>query len=80
MARLRRQSGTEVVRALRRVGFEVMATRGSHAKLQRKTVGRTQTLTVPFHDELALGTLQAIYRQALKFVCERDLRPLFYTD
>jgi len=36
-------------------------------------------LTIPLHPSLAPGTLQAIYRQATRFIPEADLRPHFYT-
>lgn len=39
-----------------------------------------ESLTVPLHAELDRGTLQAIYRQASRFVPEKQLRPYFYTD
>jgi hypothetical protein len=32
------------------------------------------------HDELAIGTLQAIYRQAIQYDDEGALKPLFYTE
>jgi predicted RNA binding protein YcfA (HicA-like mRNA interferase family) len=80
MPKLRRQSGRDVATALRRLGFEIVATKGSHAKLQRQMGDVRQTLTIPLHDELAIGTLQAIYRQALRYVDEPTLKPLFYTD
>jgi predicted RNA binding protein YcfA (HicA-like mRNA interferase family) len=77
----RRLSSRELCQALGRFGFEVVATRGSHAKLRRATPdGLRQTLTVPTHRELAPGTLRAIFRQACRFVPEEDLRPLFFRD
>jgi predicted RNA binding protein YcfA (HicA-like mRNA interferase family) len=79
--RLRRLSAREVLAALRSLGFEVVATRGSHAKLRRvKPDGVAQTLTVPLHKELDLGTVRAIYRQATRFIPEDDLRPLFHGE
>jgi predicted RNA binding protein YcfA (HicA-like mRNA interferase family) len=58
--RLRRLSAREVLRALHGHGFEVVATRGSHAKLRRTAPdGYAQILTVPLHNELAPGTLRA---------------------
>jgi len=30
--------------------------------------------------EIDRGTLQAIYRQALRFIPDSELRPKFYTD
>jgi len=79
MARLKRLSARQILRILRALGFSVVSTRGSHAKLKRGIEGSpSQILTVPLHRELAPGTIQAIYRQALRFIPEQDLRPHFY--
>jgi predicted RNA binding protein YcfA (HicA-like mRNA interferase family) len=79
--KLRRLSGRDVVRALERAGFAVAVTRGSHAKLHRTAADAArQVLNVPLHKERAPGTLQAIYRQALRFVPESALRSSFYSD
>lgn len=72
-------SGADVIRALRTFGFEVVATRGSHAKLRRVLAGgERQTLTIPLRDSLATGTAHAIFRQACRYVSEADLRPFFF--
>ena len=79
--RLRRLSARDVLSILKRFGFEVVATRGSHAKLRRDIGGgEMQTLTVPLHKEPDLGTIRAIYRQAARFIPEGDLRSLFYSE
>lgn len=79
--RLRSLSSREVLHALRHFGFEVVAVRGSHARLQRlTTAGDTQTLTIPLHKTLARGTVRAIFRQASRYVPEDDLTPWFFTD
>jgi predicted RNA binding protein YcfA (HicA-like mRNA interferase family) len=79
--RLRRLSARELCQGLGRLGFEVVATRGSHAKLRRiASDGQRQTLTIPLHRELASGTLRAIFRQACRFAPEAELRPLFFRD
>jgi predicted RNA binding protein YcfA (HicA-like mRNA interferase family) len=79
MTRLKRLSARQILRILHGFGFSVESVRGSHAKLKRKTGGGPpQILTVPLHRELAPGTIQAIYRQALRFVPEADLRAHFY--
>src|SRR5262245_9302420 len=78
--RLKQLSGRDVAAAIARFGFQVVATRGSHCKLRRTLPsGERQTLTIPLHRSLATGTLQAIYRQALRFISEADLQPHFYT-
>jgi predicted RNA binding protein YcfA (HicA-like mRNA interferase family) len=79
--KLRRLSGADVVRILRPFGFDVIATRGSHAKLRRVLAGgQRETLTISLHDALAAGTTHAIFRQACRYVAEPDLRPFFFTD
>jgi len=79
--RLRRLSGDDVVAILGRFGFLVHAQRGSHVKLRRvSAAGTTQTLTVPRHRELDVATLQAIIRQASRFVPQDELRGAFHTD
>jgi len=79
--RLRRLSARDVLAALKTFGFEVVATRGSHAKLRRVTEDdQTQTLTLPLHKDLDLGAIRAIYRQAARFIPESELRTWFYVD
>lgn len=81
MPRLKRLTSREVLRILRRFGFEVVSRRGSHAKLVRVAAsGERQVLTVPVHGDLATGTLRAIYRQASRFVATAELRREFYSD
>ena len=78
---LKRLSGRDVVRVLTTFGFEVVNTRGSHCKLRRVTAdGSRQTLTLPLHEELAPGTLHAIYRQALRYLPAADLYRQFFTE
>jgi predicted RNA binding protein YcfA (HicA-like mRNA interferase family) len=77
--RLRRLSARDVLRILRSFGFEVVATRGSHAKLRREGPNDApQILTIPLHKQLAPGTLRAIVRQASRFVAEEELKRLFF--
>jgi predicted RNA binding protein YcfA (HicA-like mRNA interferase family) len=81
MPRLKRLSSRQILGILRSYGFEVASVRGSHAKLKRlSSIGPSQVLTIPLHRELAQGTIQAIYRQSLRFIPEADLRPHFYGD
>jgi predicted RNA binding protein YcfA (HicA-like mRNA interferase family) len=79
--KIRELRAREVLRALRSFGFEVVATRGSHAKLRRILPnGERETLTVPLHKTLSAGTAHAIFRQASRFLPESDLRPWFFHD
>lgn len=53
-------SGSEVARVLRKLGFEVAGQKGSHLKMRKE--GRT--VIISMHDELRIGTLHSILRQA----------------
>lgn len=80
MPKLKPLSGKEVVKIFLSLGFEVASQRGSHIKLRRTlNDGSKQTLTLVNHDELDKGTLHAIYRQALRYISEEELKPRFYS-
>lgn len=53
-------SGTEIVRALERLGFVQVRQRGSHVVMRREGAGTV----IPLHREVKLGTLNGILRQA----------------
>jgi predicted RNA binding protein YcfA (HicA-like mRNA interferase family) len=53
-------SGAEAVRALQRLGFVVARQRGSHIVMRRGSSG----CVVPAHDELKVGTLNGVLKQA----------------
>ena len=81
MPRLKTLSGPDVVSILSEFEFRIASQRGSHIKLRRfLSDGTRQTLTIPNHRELDTGTLKAIYRQALRYVGDEELRPHFYSD
>ena len=81
MPKLKVLSGQEVIKILLFFGFIVVLQRGSHVKLARiKSDNIKQTLTIPNHPELDRGTLKAIYRQALKYISEDDLKSHFYNE
>jgi predicted RNA binding protein YcfA (HicA-like mRNA interferase family) len=81
MTKPRQLSARDVLRALGSFGFQVVSMRGSHAKLRRVLAsGERQTLTVPLHRNLDQGTLHAIYRQAMRYVPEADLKAWFFTQ
>ena len=81
MPKLRSLSGKEVLRIFQSFGFDEISRRGSHVKLRREAAGGfKQTLTLPDHPELDKGTIRAIYRQALRYIPETELKPHFYAD
>ena len=53
-------SGHELVKLLRRYGYEVTRQVGSHIRLRSDVRGQAHHLTVPAHGSLRLGTLNAI--------------------
>jgi predicted RNA binding protein YcfA (HicA-like mRNA interferase family) len=80
MPRLRRLTGIEIVRILKRFGFEVIRIRGSHHILRRVVGDETQTINVPVHGSkvLAPGLLKRLYRDSCRYVSEDELRSHFY--
>ncbi|NPV07629.1 MAG: addiction module toxin, HicA family [Anaerolineae bacterium] len=64
MPRLPVVSGSQVVHALERLGFEQTRQRGSHVVMRRATCGRKRVCVVPLHQEVQVGTLAGILRQA----------------
>jgi predicted RNA binding protein YcfA (HicA-like mRNA interferase family) len=78
--KLKRLSGKDVVTILARFGFSIYSQKGSHAKLRRVLeTGEKQTLTIPIHEELDIGTLRAIVNQATHYIPQELLRPYFYS-
>ncbi len=79
MPKLKVLSGYDVLKIFINFGFQKMTQKGSHIKLVRYlSDGSKQILTIPNHDELDRGTLKAIYRQALRYIQEQDLKLYFY--
>ena len=54
----------EVERKLKAAGFEIVSQKGSHVKFAKATGGGILTAIVPHHNEVAIGTLRSILRQA----------------
>lgn len=52
-------SGSELVKHLRRLGYDVTRQTGSHIRLT-STIRGEHHITIPNHDSLRLGTLAAI--------------------
>jgi predicted RNA binding protein YcfA (HicA-like mRNA interferase family) len=77
--KLRRLNGSKVVAILGKFGFSVASQKGSHAKLKRiGPMGDKQILTVPLHEELDIGTVHAVMKQASRFISEDQLKPFFF--
>ncbi len=59
MAKLPVLSGEELLKALKKAGFQVVRQRGSHVSIQKENY----KTVVPLHYELAKGTLLGILKQ-----------------
>ena len=80
MPKLRSLTGEDVIGIFSQFGFEIVSQKGSHVKLRGiLSDGTKETLTIPFHKELDKGTLRAIFRQALRYFPEEQLKPYFYS-
>ena len=53
-------SGHELVRLLRRYGYEPTRQVGSHSRLESRLLGVTHHITIQDHKSLRLGTLSSI--------------------
>ena len=81
MPKLKNLSGEELIKIFLTFNFIMAAQKGSHIKLARiKKDGTKQTLTIPNHSEMDKGTLKAIYRQALRYISENELKYHFYNE
>ena len=57
-------SGKEIIKALSKIGFKYVRTKGSHVILNKQDEEKGKiTVPIPLHKELAKGTLRSIMRQ-----------------
>ncbi|HAB53283.1 MAG: hypothetical protein A2315_14660 [Ignavibacteria bacterium RIFOXYB2_FULL_35_12] len=80
MPKLKVLSGNDLIKIFNQFGFAVQSQKGSHVKLSRVTSNRKHVLVIPNHKEIDIGTLKAIYRQANKYISEKELFPYFYNE
>ena len=64
MPKLPRISSKEAIRALERLGFEQVRQTGSHVVMKKETQDGEIGCVVPVHQELKVGTLSGILKQA----------------
>ena len=53
-------SGKQLLKALNKIGYEVVRQRGSHVRLTKKQREREHHITIPMHKEIKRGTLNDI--------------------
>lgn len=56
----RNVSGSDLIKLLGKYGYEVVRQKGSHIRLSRSSGQGAQNITIPNHDPIKLGTLNAI--------------------
>jgi len=78
MPKLKVLSGNDLIKIFNQFGFVIQSQKGSHIKLSKISSNQREVLIVPNHKEMDIGTLKAIYRQASKYINEKDLFPFFY--
>ncbi len=61
-------SGHDVIKLLRRFGYEVNRQVGSHIRLESSFRGHTHHVTIPNHNNLRLGTLGAILSEVAAYL------------
>jgi hypothetical protein len=82
MPKLKRLSGRDVVAIFAGFGFgfEQFSQRGSTPSSGAcSRMGRARPSSLPAHSELDSGTSAAIYRQALRYIPESELKRHFYS-
>lgn len=62
--KLARTTAGKLIKALEKAGFVKVRQRGSHVVLKENDGGIIRGCVVPLHDELAVGTLKGIIKQA----------------
>jgi predicted RNA binding protein YcfA (HicA-like mRNA interferase family) len=80
MPKLKQLSGADAVKILQSFGFVVVAQKGSHIKLVRRTVASKEVLTIPNHKNLKTGTTKAIFNQVAKYIPTAELQKEFYHE
>ena len=60
-------SGRDLIKFLKKLGYEIVRQRGSHIRLRKETEYGIHNLTIPYHDEIAKGTLNAILNDVSKW-------------
>ena len=76
MPKLKILSGKRLIALFSNFGFVHINTKGSHVHMKYKNIHAT----IPLHNEIAKGTLKAIYRQASIVVPKAVLDAWFYSE
>ena len=61
-------SGRDLIRRLKRFGYEPTRQVGSHIRLQSSRRGQSHSVTIPDHDNLRIGTLNSILSDVAEYL------------
>jgi predicted RNA binding protein YcfA (HicA-like mRNA interferase family) len=61
-------SGEELIRSLRRFGYEITRQTGSHIRVTSNFKGREHHVTIPAHKQLKVGTLAEILSDVASYL------------
>jgi predicted RNA binding protein YcfA (HicA-like mRNA interferase family) len=64
----RNVSGQELIKLLKKLGYQIIRQKGSHIRLSCVKKGNTHHITIPNHDPLKLGTLNSILSEVSAFL------------
>ena len=72
-------SGQDLVRALQKLGYEVVRQKGSHIRLRKTTTVGVHNVTIPEHKTIAKGTLNDILTKVSLWnnISKEDLLKMF---
>ncbi|AEF96605.1 type II toxin-antitoxin system HicA family toxin [Methanotorris igneus] len=59
--------GKDLIKFLKKLGYEVVRQRGSHVRLRKETELGIHNITIPYHEEIARGTLNNILTDISKW-------------
>jgi len=63
MTKLKRVSGEKVVNTFKKIRFDLVRQKGSHAVMKKITLDCAIGCVIPMHKEVATGTLHNILKQ-----------------
>ncbi len=61
-------SGRELIKLLRRYGYEITRPVGSHVRLRSDSRGYPHYITVPDHDNVRVGTLNSVVSDVADYI------------
>lgn len=73
-------SANEVRKFLEHNGFSLNRQKGSHLVFKRRTLGISETMTVPNHTTLDRGTCHGVFKEARKYIQLEDVIEFFYKN